>query len=67
MPEIDVTSPTTATGVWAMEDMLRWPDGSELHGFGHYHEAYANVDGDWRIKSTLLTRLRMDFTAAPTP
>ncbi len=64
-PEIDITSPTTATGVWAMEDMLRWPDGSELHGFGHYHEAYAKLDGHWRIKSAVLTRLRMDFTPAP--
>ena len=65
MPEIEVTSPTTATGVWAMEDRLRWPDGSELLGFGHYHEAYEKVDGSWRIKSSTLTRLRMDFTAAP--
>src|SRR3954463_7455698 len=36
-PEIEVLSPTTATGVWAMEDMLRWPTGAELHGYGHYH------------------------------
>ena len=45
MPEIDVTSPTQATGVWAMEDMLRWPDGApirSLHGYGHYHETYEN-------------------------
>ena len=38
-PEIEVTGPTAA-GVWAMEDMLRFPDGSELHGYGHYHETY---------------------------
>ena len=63
MPEIELTSPTTATGIWAMEDMLRWPDGSELHGFGHYHETYEKVDGCWRIASSTLTRLRMDFTA----
>jgi uncharacterized protein (TIGR02246 family) len=60
-PEIEVTSPTTATGVWAMEDMLRWPDGTELHGYGHYHEVYEKVDGAWRIRSSKLTRLRMDF------
>src|SRR5438132_2250739 len=50
-PEIEVTSPTTATGIWAMEDMLRWPNGMEMHGFGHYHETYARVDGHWRIKT----------------
>ena len=64
MPEIDVTSPTTATGLWAMEDMLRWPNGMELHGFGHYHETYAQTDDGWRITTTTLTRLRTDFTNA---
>ena len=67
MPEIEVTSETEATGVWAMEDMLRWPDGTELHGYGHYHEVYAKVDGAWRIRSSTLTRLRMDFTAGSQP
>ena len=63
MPEIELTSPTTATGIWSMEDVLRWPDGRGLHGYGHYHETYEkNADG-WRIKSSKLTRLRMDFTA----
>jgi len=61
-PEIDLTSETTATGVWAMEDMLRWPNGSEMHGYGHYHETYEKVDCAWRIKTLRLTRLRVDFT-----
>src|ERR1700721_569976 len=60
-PEIELSSETTATGIWAMEDMLRFPDGSELHGYGHYHETYAATDGGWRIASSTLTRLRMDF------
>jgi uncharacterized protein (TIGR02246 family) len=64
-PEIELTSGTTATGIWAMEDMLRWPDGTELHGYGHYHEVYERADGPdgaWRIKASTLTRLRTDFT-----
>jgi uncharacterized protein (TIGR02246 family) len=65
MPEIEITSPTTATGIWSMEDMLRWPDGSEMHGYGHYLESYEKVDGAWRIKTSTLTRLRTDFIAAP--
>lgn len=48
--------PQTATGIWAMEDLLIFADGSELHGAGHYHETYAKRDGCWRIKSLHLTR-----------
>jgi uncharacterized protein (TIGR02246 family) len=62
MPEIEVTSATTATGIWAMEDMLRWPNGMELHGYGHYHETYRKTDAGWRIATTKLTRLRQDMT-----
>jgi hypothetical protein len=62
-PEIQLTSATTASGVWAMEDMLRWPNGMELHGYGHYHETYEKRDGAWCITSSKLTRLRADFTA----
>ncbi len=67
MPEIEITSPTTARGVWAMEDMLRWPDGApmrELHGYGHYYETYEKVDGRWRIASLRLSRLRVDIDPA---
>ena len=66
-PEIDVTSPTNATGIWAMEDHLWWPEGSPIttmHGYGHYHETYEKVKGRWRITSTTLTRLRTDVQMA---
>ena len=67
MPEITLTSATTATGIWSMEDMLWWPEGSpiqHLHGYGHYHETYEKADGGWRIKTMTLTRLRTDFVMA---
>lgn len=63
MPEIEITSPTTATAVFAMEDHLWWPEGHErrtLHGYGHYHEAFEKVDGRWLILTTSLSRLRVD-------
>lgn len=63
MPEITFTSATAATGIWAMEDMVWWPEGSptsSLHGYGHYHETYAKADGEWRIATMTLTRLRRD-------
>jgi len=55
-PEITLTSATTATGIWALEDWLVFADGRELHGAGHYHETYEKQDGSWRIKSLHLTR-----------
>lgn len=64
MPEIALTSPTTATGIWALHDLLVWPNGRRLVGYGHYHETYERVGDEWRIASSKLTRLRMDFTAA---
>jgi hypothetical protein len=68
MPEITLTSPTTATGIWALEDRLWWPEGSpisSMHAFGHYHETYERLDGEWYIKTMTLTRLhRMVTTPA---
>jgi uncharacterized protein (TIGR02246 family) len=64
MPEIEVLSPSTARGVWALQDIIVWPDGTRLHGYGHYHETYEKSGGQWRIKTSTLTRLHMDFTGA---
>ena len=41
--EITFVSPTEATGIWSMEDKIKWPDGRTLHGYGHYHERYRKV------------------------
>jgi hypothetical protein len=60
-PEITLTSPTTATGVWALEDVVRLAPGLNLNGRGHYHETYEKVDGHWLIKTSTLTRLREDI------
>ncbi|WP_198667049.1 nuclear transport factor 2 family protein [Glycomyces dulcitolivorans] len=59
-PEIEVTSPTTATGVWAMQDLLIFPGDPRVLGFGHYHETYESEDGRWRIAELKLTRVHMD-------
>ena len=62
MPEIELTSPTTATGVWALHDLVVWPTGARMEGYGHYHETYGKVDGEWRITSSTLTRLSMELS-----
>ncbi|BBZ69867.1 nuclear transport factor 2 family protein [Mycobacterium paraseoulense] len=60
-PEITLTSPTTARGVWALQDVVRFGPGVTLVGYGHYHETYQNIAGQWFIKSSKLTRLREDI------
>ena len=66
MPEIRLTSNTTATDIWALQDTIIWPDGSRLLGFGHYHESYELVENEWRIKELTLTRLHMEISNPPT-
>ncbi|MCB2060010.1 MAG: nuclear transport factor 2 family protein [Novosphingobium sp.] len=66
MPIIELTSDTTARGLWAMEDRIYLSgDGAAqgtlvLHGFGHYHETYAKQADGWRIETIRLTRLRLE-------
>lgn len=64
MPEIEVTSSTTARGIWAMVDYLRMPQ-FILKGYGHYEEDYVKENGKWKIKTILLTRLHCDVTWEP--
>lgn len=59
-PEIELTSATTARGVWALEDVVRFGLGVNLRGYGHYTETYEKVDDRWLITSSALTRLRED-------
>ncbi|CAM4514632.1 major membrane immunogen (membrane-anchored lipoprotein) [Paenibacillus endophyticus] len=64
MPEIEIIDKDHATGIWAMEDLLTFPDAKDAypghHGYGQYHETYTKVNGVWKISSTELTRFRMD-------
>jgi hypothetical protein len=72
MPDIEIHNADTASGVWAMEDLLfkteeqaRRLGYSYLHGFGHYHETYARGPAGWRIRSTKLTRLHVEKRLSP--
>jgi SnoaL-like protein len=67
MPEIELTSDTTATGIWSMEDFNYWEDGSQNHGYGHYFETYEKSDGQWRIKTMKLSYLRIERSFGTPP
>jgi hypothetical protein len=66
-PEIILTSETTASGIWAMSDVVTWQDGNgpvagvnAIYGYGHYHEEYRLEGGKWKISSLKLTRLYVE-------
>ena len=66
-PEIEFVSDNEATGIWAMSDVVSWPPETPppvagvtvIHGYGHYHERYRKVEGDWKIAQLKLTRLHV--------
>lgn len=64
MSQIEITSSTTATATWSMEDMLWWPPergGQKIWGMGWYFEEYRKeADGEWRILDLKLRRIRVE-------
>lgn len=64
LPELELASPTSARGIWAMDDLLEFPPGAPLrrvHGYGHYHDTYSKIDGSWKIQTMRITRLRVSI------
>lgn len=64
---IEVNGADSASGVWAMEDIVKAaPTGSEtapeMHGYGHYRVQFTKHSGQWRIAGLEITRLRLDWT-----
>jgi hypothetical protein len=62
MPEIELTSPTTAKAVWAMEDIIEGGGRPLFRGYGHYHETYRKEGDTWRIATLHLTRIRLEVS-----
>jgi hypothetical protein len=52
-PEIDLTGPDTATGIWALEDTVIISDlDISLRGAAFYSDEYVRTDDGWRISHT---------------
>jgi len=52
-PEIELTSETTATGRWALEDyVIDTQHGITIHGAAFYEDRYVKWDGEWKIQHT---------------
>ena len=52
-PEIELTSPTTATGTWYLEDqVIDAKRNTSLRGAAFYHDEYVKLGGAWKLQST---------------
>jgi len=57
-PEIDLTSPTTATGVWALEDIVIETEAKlTIRGAAFYYDEYVKLGGEWKIAKTGYNRI----------
>jgi hypothetical protein len=57
-PEIDLTSDTSATGTWYLEDRVIIPAADiEIQGTALYRDEYVKVDGEWKIRHTGYERI----------
>ena len=57
-PEIDVTSPTTATGIWYLADsFINLDTLVTTIGSAIYRDTYVNLDGVWKIATSSYTRV----------
>lgn len=61
--DIEIDGPDTATGIWAFTDRMFFPPGGKLTrltGYGFYHDTYVKTGEGWRIKTTRITRIRVE-------
>jgi uncharacterized protein (TIGR02246 family) len=63
-PEIEITGPDSATGIWAMDDLVHIGT-FVLRGFGHYTEEYERTPEGWKIKRSTQTRLHTETEGEP--
>ena len=66
--EIVFTGDGCADVIWSFTDRMWFPPGGEfrtLTGYGHYHETYVFEAGIWKIRTTRITRLRVEVGQGP--
>lgn len=57
-PEITLAAADRATGTWYLEDLVLVPAADfEIRGTALYHDEYAKVGGEWRIRHTGYERI----------
>jgi bile-acid 7alpha-dehydratase len=56
-PEIELTSESTATGMWWLNDYIVMQPNTRRRGYAFYEDEYVKEDGQWKMKSTKLVTL----------
>jgi hypothetical protein len=71
--EIEPTGSDQAHAIYAMADLIyrgegrtggqgaNLPDFRVMRGWGHYNADFVRVDGEWRIRTLVQTRTRLEF------
>jgi hypothetical protein len=62
LPEIELTSASTAKGTWAVNMFAKTADGSVVNGYGYYNNTYVKVDHAWRLSTLRLSWLHREIT-----
>jgi len=60
-PEIEITSATAARGIWPLHDYVVIQPNTRMNGWGHYEDEYVKENGEWKKKSTKITRIIEDW------
>ena len=65
-PEITLTGPDTAEGIWALDDVvILAPLAMTVRGASYYEDRYVKVDGGWRIAHTGYKRVYEEIEPRP--
>lgn len=65
-PEITLTGPDTAEGVWALDDLvILGAMDLTVRGASFYDDRYVKVDGEWRIAHTGYKRVYEEIEPRP--
>jgi hypothetical protein len=66
-PEIELTGPTSATGTWALQDLVIVTDRSiEIRGTAFYEDRYEKMNEDWKFAHTGYRRVYEEMTPRST-
>jgi hypothetical protein len=60
MPEVELDG-DEAQAIWPVQERVVWDNGTSLMAYGHYHDRWVRIDGQWKIAVLRLTHLIMDF------